>query len=58
MLAGFFNFARLTFANVVSLMALFVALGGDAYAMAIRKNSIGATQLKDPRLPAQRSTCG
>src|SRR3954465_6296004 len=44
MLASFRS--RLTFAHVVSLMARFVALGGGAYAMAIPKNSIGATQLK------------
>ena len=37
--------SRLTFANVVSLMALFVALGGGAYAMTIAKDSVGATQL-------------
>jgi len=44
MLASFRS--RLTFANVVSLMALFLALGSGAYAMAIPKNSVGATQLK------------
>jgi hypothetical protein len=39
---------RLTFANVVSLLALFVALGGSAYAVAsLPKNSVGATQLKN-----------
>jgi hypothetical protein len=37
--------SRLTFANVVSLMAPFVALGGGAYAMTIAKDSVGATQL-------------
>jgi hypothetical protein len=36
----------LTFANVVSLMALFVALSGGAYALTIPKNSVGAGQLK------------
>ncbi len=38
--------SRLTFANVVSLMARIVALGGEAYAMTIAKDSVGATQLK------------
>jgi len=38
--------SRLTFANVVSLMALFVALSGGAYALTIPNNSIGAKQLK------------
>jgi hypothetical protein len=36
----------LTFANVVSLMALFVALSGGAYALTIPRNSVGAKQLK------------
>jgi hypothetical protein len=38
--------SRLTFANVVALMALFVALSGGAYALTIPKNSVGAKQLK------------
>jgi hypothetical protein len=37
----------LTFANVVSVIALFVALGGGAYAaVALPKNSVGSKQLK------------
>jgi hypothetical protein len=35
-----------TFANVVSLIALFLALGGGAYALTIPRNSVGARQLK------------
>jgi hypothetical protein len=38
--------SHLSFANVVSLLALFVALSGGAYALTIPKNSIGAKQLK------------
>ena len=38
--------SRLTFANVVSLLALFVALSGGAYALTIPKNSVGPRQLK------------
>jgi hypothetical protein len=38
--------SHLTFANVVSLMALFVALSGGAYALSIPKHSVGARQLK------------
>ena len=38
--------SRLTFANVVSLTALFVALSGGAYALSIPRNSVGAKQLK------------
>jgi hypothetical protein len=44
MLAAFRS--RLTFANVVSLMALFVALSGGAYALTVPKNSVGAKALK------------
>jgi hypothetical protein len=35
---------QLSFANVISMMALFVALGGTSYALA--KNSIGAKEIK------------
>lgn len=38
--------SHLTFANVVSLMALFAALSGGAYALTIPKNTIGAKQIK------------
>lgn len=38
--------SHLTFANIVSLLALFIALGGGAYAMTLPKNSVGANQLK------------
>lgn len=38
---------HLSFANVVSLIALFVALGGTTYAAAtLSKNSVGAKQIK------------
>jgi hypothetical protein len=38
---------RLTFANVVACLALFVALGGASYAAtALPKNSVGSKQLK------------
>ena len=39
---------RLTFANVISLLALFVALGGTGYAaLKLPKNSVGTKQLKN-----------
>ncbi|MGK2878503.1 MAG: hypothetical protein ACSLFF_08010 [Solirubrobacterales bacterium] len=39
--------SKLTFANVVSLLALFVALGGTSYAVTkLPKNSVGAKQLR------------
>src|SRR5215475_4600191 len=38
---------RLTYANVVATLALFIALGGASYAaIKLPKNSVGAKQLK------------
>ncbi len=37
---------RLTFANAISLLALFVALGGSGYAATVAKDSVGARQIK------------
>jgi hypothetical protein len=37
---------HLTFANTVSVLALFIALGGGAYAVTLKKNSVGPKQLK------------
>jgi hypothetical protein len=38
---------RLSYANVVATMALFVALGGTSYAaLKLPRNSVGATQIK------------
>ena len=39
--------SRCTYANVVATLALFIALGGGAYAaVKLPKNSVGATQIK------------
>jgi hypothetical protein len=38
---------RLTFSNVIALLALFIALGGTSYAVtALPKNSVGTQQIK------------
>lgn len=37
---------RLSYANVVATIALFVALGGGAYAVTLDRNSVGSKQLK------------
>jgi hypothetical protein len=38
--------SKLSFANVTSMMALMVALGGTSYAAGLAKNSVGSTQIK------------
>jgi hypothetical protein len=37
---------RLTYSNVIATIALFVALGGGAYAVTVGKHSVGTKQLK------------
>jgi len=37
---------KLSFANVTTMMALMVALGGTSYAAGLAKNSVGSTQIK------------
>jgi hypothetical protein len=39
------------FANTVALLALFVALGEGAYALSIRKNSVGVRELRSNAVP-------
>ena len=46
--------SRLTFANVISCLALFVALGGAAYAAGLSKNSVGTKQLKNEAVTAAK----
>jgi hypothetical protein len=38
--------SRLTYANVIASLALFLAMGGTGYALTLPKNSVGAKQLK------------
>jgi len=38
--------SRLTYANAMSTIAVFVALGGGAYAVSVPRNSVGTAQLK------------
>ena len=46
---------RLTFANVVSCIALFIALGGAAYAAGkLGKNSVGTKQIKNQAVTAAK----
>jgi hypothetical protein len=46
--------SRLTYANVVSSIALFVALGGGAYALNVPKNSVGASELRKGAVTASK----
>lgn len=43
---------RLTYANVIASLALFVALGGSAVAAGLAKNSVGPNQLKQGAVTA------
>lgn len=38
---------QLTYSRVVSTLALFIALGGGAYAISLGKNSVGSKQIKE-----------
>jgi hypothetical protein len=54
---------RLTYANVIASLALFVALGGSAVAAGLAKNSVGPNQLKKgavkaPKIAKQAVTSG
>ena len=39
--------SKLTFSNVVALLALFVALGGSAYAFHLGKNAVKTKNIKN-----------
>ncbi len=38
---------HLTYANVMATLAVFIAIGGGAYAAGLAKNSVGSKQIKD-----------
>jgi hypothetical protein len=38
--------SRITYANVIASLALFMAMGGTGYALSLPKASVGAKQLK------------
>jgi hypothetical protein len=47
--------SRMTFANVVAVVALFIALGGTGYAaLKLPKNSVGTKQLKNGAVTARK----
>jgi hypothetical protein len=41
---------RLTYANVMATVAVFIALGGGAFAISIKKNSVGSKEIKNGRV--------
>ncbi|HEV7616175.1 MAG TPA: hypothetical protein VGO36_08090 [Solirubrobacterales bacterium] len=49
---------KLTFANVISCLALFIALGGLAVAAGLPKNSVGTKQLKKNAVTAAKIKAG
>jgi hypothetical protein len=46
--------SRLTYANVMSSIALFVALSGGAYAISVPKDSVGSSQLQKGSVTAAK----
>jgi hypothetical protein len=45
---------RLSYANVMSSVAVFVALGGGAYAVSVPRNSVGSSQLQTDSVTAAK----
>ena len=45
---------HLSYANVLSTIAVFLAMGGGAYAISIPKNSVGPKQLKPNAVTAKK----
>lgn len=50
---------RLTFSNIIAMLALFIALGGTSYAVtALPKNSVGTQQLKKNAVTGDKVKAG
>ena len=49
---------HLSFANVVPVLALLIALGGGAYAVTLPRNSVGASQLKKNAVTSSKIKAG
>src|ERR1044072_8422763 len=45
---------RLTYANAMATVAVFIALGGSAYAFHLGRNSVGSKQLKKSAVTAAK----
>lgn len=43
---------NLTYANVMATIAVFLAMGGGAYALTIPRNSVGSAQIKNGQVKA------
>lgn len=50
--------SRLSYANVMATIAVFMAMGGGAYALSIPKNSVGARQIKKDGVGASEIKAG
>ena len=49
---------RLTYANVISSLALFIALSGTSYALTLARNSVGAEQIRPGAVRASEVRSG
>jgi hypothetical protein len=49
---------RLTYGNVVSSIALFVALGGTSYALTLPRNSVGSAQIRSKAVGSSEIRAG
>ena len=49
---------RLTYANIVASLALFIAMGGGAYAATLPGNSVGTPQLKNNAVTSSKIKAG
>jgi hypothetical protein len=49
---------RLSYGNVVSSLALFIALGGTSYALSLPRNSVGAAQIRGGAVRASEVRSG
>jgi hypothetical protein len=50
--------AKLTYSNVMATVAVFLALGGGAYALSIPRDSVGARQIKRNAVRASEVKAG
>src|SRR4051794_3021074 len=50
--------SRLTYGNVMSTVAVFIALGGTSYALTLPRNSVGSRELRERSVGASELKTG